>query len=251
MKYLMKLRYVGTDFCGSQIQPNVRTVQGVLNEAFTALFGVVCKVTSCSRTDSGVHANAASLTVELPDGTIPIPSEKLPLAVSRFLPDDVSVFDAIPVEDAFHVRHDVVKKEYIYRLHNGTIKDPFLKGRAWFFPKHLDEQAISRMQRACRDLIGEHDFSSFMAEGSPVHTTVRHVYDCDVEKTGDMLCFRISADGFLYNMVRIVVGTLVEIGLGRLDEDSIPKILASHDRTQAGMTAPPDGLYLNRVIYPD
>ncbi len=249
MKYLMKLRYLGTHFCGSQIQPNVRTVQGVLNEAFTGLFGVVCKVTSCSRTDSGVHANAATLTVELPDGTTPIPPEKLPLAVARLLPLDVAVFDAEIVPDTFHVRHDVVKKEYVYYLHNGCVQDPFLVDRAWFYPKKMLPNALSLMREAGNYLLGEHDFAAFMAEGSPVHTSVRHLYDCRVENEGDMWRFYVSADGFLYNMVRIIVGTLVDVGQGRLLPCDIPGILDFLDRTKAGMTAPADGLYLNRVFY--
>ncbi len=249
MKYLMKLSYVGTEFCGSQYQPNVRTVQGVLNDAFTALFGVVCKVTSCSRTDSGVHATAASLTVELPDKTTPIPAEKLPLAVARFLPRDVSVYDASIVEDSFHVRHDVVAKEYVYYLHNGKTQDPFLAGRAWFYPKALGEEAVAKMNKAAKHFLGTHDFATFMAEGSPVATTVRTLFALRVEKTGDKLTFVVQGDGFLYNMVRIIVGTLIEVGHGKILPEDIPDIIASCDRTRAGMTAPPEGLYLARVFY--
>lgn len=245
----MKLRYVGTDFCGYQIQPDVRTVQGVLNEAFATLFGTSCRVTSCSRTDSGVHANASALTVELPDGTTPIPPERLHLAVAPYLPADVSVFDAVLVPDSFHVRHDVVRKEYVYRLHNGCVQDPFLVNRAWFYPKHFASDALEKMQRAASYLVGQHDFASFMADGSPVATTVRTLYSFDVTRDGDMWEFRVSADGFLYNMVRIMVGTLVEVGMGRIRPDDLPAILAALDRTRAGMTAPPDGLYLNRVVY--
>ena len=249
MKYLMKLRYVGTAFCGSQIQPNVRTVQGVLNIAFEEVFGVKCKVTSCSRTDSGVHANAATLTVELPDGTTPIPCDKLPLAVTSHLPDDVSVFDVVLVDDDFHVRHDVQGKEYVYLVHNAALKDPFLQNRAWFYPRVIDESGIAAMQKATEALLGVHDFATFMAQGSPVATTVRHLQDFRVKKEGDMITFSVVADGFLYNMVRILVGTLIEVGVGRISPDEIPAILASCDRTRAGMTAPPEGLYLNRVFY--
>jgi tRNA pseudouridine38-40 synthase len=249
MKYLMKLRYVGTEFCGSQIQPNVRTVQGVLNIAFEGVFGVKCKVTSCSRTDSGVHANAATLTVELPDGTTPIPCDKLPLAVAHHLPDDVSIFDVSLVEDCFHVRHDVVGKEYVYLVHNAPIHDPFLNHRAWFYPRVIDEVGMANMQRAADALLGEHDFATFMAQGSPVATTVRHLQDFRVKREGDMILFSVTADGFLYNMVRILVGTLIEVGVGRISCEDIPAILASCDRTKAGMTAPPEGLYLNQVFY--
>lgn len=249
MKYLMKLSYIGTDFCGFQYQPNARTVQSALNEAFASLFGVACKVTSCSRTDSGVHAIASSLTVELPDGTTPIPAEKLPLAVARYMPSDVSVYDASIVPDTFHVRHDVVSKEYVYKLHNGKTQDPFLVGRAWFYPKHLGEEALARMREAAQYLIGTHDFATFMAEGSPVATSVRTLFSCTVDRQGEMLIFTVRGDGFLYNMVRIIVGTLVEVGHGRILPENMPAIIASCDRTRAGMTAPPEGLYLNRVLY--
>ncbi len=249
VKYLMKLRYVGTAFCGSQIQPNVRTVQGVLNDAFEALFGVRCRVTSCSRTDSGVHARAASLTVELPDGTTPIPAEKLPLAVAPHLPGDVAVFDAELRPDDFHVRHDVKEKEYVYLVHNGTVRDPHLEHRAWFYPTPIDETGLARMQAALPHLLGEHDFAAFMAQGSPVATTVRTLTYFGVVREGETLRFTVRGDGFLYNMVRILVGTLVEVAAGRIAPDEIPAVIASCDRRRAGMTAPPDGLYLNRVMY--
>ncbi len=249
MKYLMKLRYIGTDFCGSQIQPNVRTVQGMLNEAFERLFGVKCKVTACSRTDSGVHAHAAALTVELPDGTTPIPAEKLPLAVCPLLPNDVSVFDACIRDDVFHVRHDVKEKEYIYLVHNGQVRDPFLYRRAWFYPALIDEQGVERMREALPHLLGMHDFAAFMAQGSPVATTVRTLTYFDVAREGEILRFTVRGDGFLYNMVRILVGTLIEVAVGRIDPADIPAVIESHDRRRAGMTAPPDGLYLNQVIY--
>ncbi len=249
MKYLMKLRYVGTEFCGSQIQPNVRTVQGVLNTAFEALFGVRCMVTSCSRTDSGVHANAAALTVELPDGTTPIPCDRLPQAVSPHLPEDVSVFDVCTVEETFHVRHDVVGKEYVYLLHNSSVRDPFLRGRAWFYPKAIDDEGLSRMREAAANLLGTHDFASFMAQGSPVATTVRTLQDFRIERDGELLKFYVTADGFLYNMVRILVGTMVEVAAGRIAPEDMGQILEAKDRVGAGMTAPPEGLYLNRVFY--
>ncbi len=249
MKYLMKLRYVGTDFCGSQIQPNVRTVQGVLNDAFEGLFGVKCKVTSCSRTDSGVHATAASLTVELPDGSIPIPAEKLPLAVANRLPADVAVFDVSVRPDTFHVRHDVKEKEYVYLVHNATIRDPFHRNRVWFYPTLIDESGLARMKEALPYLLGKHDFAAFMAQGSPVATTVRTLTYLQVEREGELLRFTVRGDGFLYNMVRIIVGTFIEVGVGRIAPDTVKEILEGGVRKDAGMTAPPDGLYLNRVFY--
>ncbi len=249
MKYLMKLRYVGTDFCGSQIQPNVRTVQGALNVAFEKLFGVTCKVTSCSRTDSGVHACAASLTVELPGGTTPIPPEKLPLAVAPHLPADIAVFDAELRSDDFHVRHDVKEKEYVYIVHNGIVRDPFLYQRAWFYPAPISEEGIARMKAALPYFVGTHDFAAFMAQGSPVATTVRTLTFFDIERDGEQIRFIVRGDGFLYNMVRILVGTLIEIAAGRISPEEISQIIESGERARAGMTAPPEGLYLNAVFY--
>lgn len=249
MKYFMHLAYLGTDFCGSQIQPNVRTVQGVLNDAFAALFGMTCRVTSCSRTDSGVHAIAAALTVELPGGIIPIPPEKLALAVQCHLPPDVAIFDVALRPDIFHVRHDVVEKEYLYRICNRPVHDPFSVGRAWFFPRYLDGTAVERMNQAAGYLVGKHDFAAFQAQGSPVATTVRCMTHCEVNREGDEILVSVRADGFLYNMVRIIVGTLVDVGIGRKEPEELPAIIQSCDRTRAGMTAPPEGLYLHRVFY--
>lgn len=249
MKYFMHLAYLGTDFCGLQYQPDHRTVQGELNCAFEALFGVTCRVTACSRTDSGVHALAAALTVALPDGTIPIPKDKLALAVQPYLPRDISVFDVDTREDTFHVRYDVVEKEYVYRISNRAVHDPFLTDRAWFYPRTLSQDAIARMQEAAAHLVGEHDFSAFQAQGSKASTSVRRLTACTVTKQDDEIRVTVRADGFLYNMVRIIVGTLVEVGVGRIAPDAIPAILAGRDRAAAGMTAPPEGLYLARVFY--
>ncbi|MBQ4325252.1 MAG: tRNA pseudouridine(38-40) synthase TruA [Clostridia bacterium] len=249
MKYLMCLRYVGTNFCGSQIQPSVRTVQGVLNDAFEALFGVRCMVTSCSRTDSGVHANGATLTVALPDGTLPIPPERLPIAVMPHLPPDVGVYGATAVPDSFHVRHDAQGKEYVYLLYNSPVRNPFYENRAWFYPRPIDGEGLERMKEAAGHLLGTHDFAALMAQGSPVATTVRTLQGLRVLREGELIRFEVEADGFLYNMVRIIVGTLVEVAAGRISPEEIPDILASCDRTRAGMTAPPEGLYLNRVFY--
>ena len=249
MKYFMRLSYVGTGFSGFQFQPDARTVQGVLNEAFAAVFGQRALVTSCSRTDAGVHALASALTVALPGGVLPIPPERLALAVQTHLPPDVSVFDVEARSDDFHVRHDVTGKEYLYLIANTPLRDPFFQNRAWFYPKQLDENALTRMKRAAGYLIGEHDFAAFHAQGSLVATTVRRLTACEVMRNGDLVQVSVTADGFLYNMVRIIVGTLVEIGVGRIEPEEIPAILSSRDRSRAGMTAPPEGLYLRRVFY--
>ena len=247
MKYFAKVRYLGTNFHGFQVQPSERTVQGVLCEALEAAFGMPCKVTGCSRTDAGVHANEFCLTVENEGGTIP--PEKLPVAVSRFLPEDLSLFYAERCDDSFHPRYDVKSKEYLYRIMNTRIYDPFHYGRVWFFPRKIDDKALSRMNEAAEYFLGKNDFSAFMSEGSDTEDTVREIYSLSVCREGDFIDVRIRADGFLYNMVRIIVGTLIDVAFARYEPSDIKDIIASRDRSRAGRTAPPEGLYLNRVFY--
>nr|MBE6545572.1 tRNA pseudouridine(38-40) synthase TruA [Oscillospiraceae bacterium] len=247
MKYFAKIKYLGTAFHGFQVQPGLRTVQGELNDALNQAFGRPCRVTGCSRTDAGVHANEFCLTVECDGGTIP--AEKLPIAVSRFLPEDLSLFYAEECGESFHPRYDVKEKEYLYRIMNTRIYDPFEYGRVWFLGRPITDEGLCRMNEAARHFIGRYDFSAFMSEGSDVEDTVRSVTSLSVVRNDDIVEVRISADGFLYNMVRIIVGTLTEVAFGRISPDDIPDIIASRDRSRAGMTAPAEGLYLNSVKY--
>ena len=247
MKYFAKIKYLGTAFHGFQVQPGLRTVQGELNAALNQAFGLPCKVTGCSRTDAGVHANEFCLTVECDGGTIP--ADKLPIAVARFLPEDLSLFYAEECDSDFHPRYDVKEKEYLYRIMNSRIYDPFEYGRVWFVARPITDEGLVKMNSAAEHFIGRYDFSTFMSEGSDVEDTVRNVTALSVVRNGDFIEVRISADGFLYNMVRIIVGTLTEVAFGRFSPDEIPDIIASKDRSRAGMTAPAEGLYLNRVMY--
>ncbi len=247
MKYFAKIKYLGTAFHGFQVQPGLRTVQGELNAALNQAFGLPCKVTGCSRTDARVHANEFCLTVECDGGTIP--AEKLSIAVSRFLPEDLCLFYAEECDSGFHPRYDVKEKEYLYRIINRPIYDPFEFGRAWFLSRPITDEGLNLMREAAAHFVGKYDFSTFMSEGSDVEDTVRNVTALSVDRIGDLIEIRISADGFLYNMVRIIVGTLTEVAFGRISPDKIPEIIASHDRSRAGMTAPADGLFLNKVIY--
>lgn len=247
MKYFAKIKYLGTNFHGFQVQPGLRTVQGELNNALNQAFCLPCKVTGCSRTDAGVHANEFCLTVECEGGTIP--ADKLPIAVSRFLPNDLSLYYAVECDDDFHPRYDVKEKEYLYRIMNSRIYDPFEFGKVWFLARPITDEGLSLMRDAAKHLIGKKDFSSFMAEGSDVEDTVRNVTDLSIIRTGEFVEMRISADGFLYNMVRIIVGTLCEVAFGRFKPDEMLDIIASCDRSRAGMTAPAEGLFLNKVKY--
>lgn len=247
MKYFAKIKYLGTNFHGFQVQPEKRTVQGELCTALALATGYPCKVTGCSRTDAGVHANEFCITVDCEGATVP--PEKLPVAVARFMPTDLSLYYAEEAAEEFHPRYDVVSKEYLYKIKNERVYDPFFFGRAWFLPKPIDDAHIEKMQSAANFLVGKHDFSAFMSPGSDVTDTVRNVFYLTVEKSGTDIEIRICADGFLYNMVRIIVGTLIEVAYDRLSPEGMREVLEFCDRRNAGMTAPPDGLYLNKVTY--
>lgn len=247
MKYFAKIKYLGTNFSGFQVQPTARTVQGELCRALAEALGVPVKVTGCSRTDAGVHANEFCITALAEGATVP--PEKLPVAVSRFLPDDLCLFYAKECESEFHPRYDALCKEYLYRIINESVFDPFDFGRAWFLPRKITDEGFENMRLAAERFIGKHDFSAFMSEGSDVTDTVREVKSVSLRRSGTHIEFRIVADGFLYNMVRIIVGTLVEVAYGRMTPDSVEAALNSKNRKNAGVTAPPEGLYLNRVFY--
>ena len=252
MKLFIKVRYLGTNYCGYQVQPNAPSIQHELNRAARILFGYDCDIVGCSRTDSGVHANEFCATVAqkgTDDLITTLPPERVPLAFSAHLPPDISVFDAKWVASDFHPRYDVVEKEYIYRIYNSPVRDPFWEGRAYHLPRVLDDAALKKMNCAAAHLVGKQDFAAYMAQGSVVATTVRTVTAASIVREGDIVIFRVSADGFLYNMVRILTGTLIDVGLGKIDPDEIPEITASRDRSRAGMTVPACGLYLNRVLY--
>ena len=252
MKILIKIRYIGTNYCGYQVQPNAVSIQQKLNEATAAVFGYDCDIVGCSRTDSGVHAKEFCATVAK-KGTeelqTNIPIERIPLAISAHLPEDIAVFDATWVSDSFHARYDVKEKEYLYRIYNSPVRDPFEEGRACRHPARIHAEGLLNMQRAAEKFCGTHDFAAYMAQGSKVASTVRTVTRATVEREGDLILFRVAADGFLYNMVRILAGTLVEVGEGKISVEEIDDITASCDRSRAGLTMPACGLYLNRVVY--
>ncbi len=252
MKLFLDIGFLGSRYCGYQVQPNKPTVQGELNCAAKQLFGYDCDIVGCSRTDSGVHANHFCLTVAKKGerGIITsIPEEKLASAFDVRLPNDISVNSARFAEDSFHARYDVKSKEYIYLILNSKSRSPFLCDRAWHYPRYIDDAALEQMNIAAAYFVGTHDFSSYMAANSGVLDTVRTVYDASVTRIGDTLEFRVSADGFLYNMVRILTGTLIAVAEGKIAATDILQITALRDRARAGLTAPPHGLYLNKIIY--
>ena len=256
MKVLIKVRYDGSAFCGSQVQPGLPTVQGTLTVACGEVFGFDCDVTGCSRTDSGVHALSYCATVSpTQTGTYrndwcPVPVGKIPRALNSKLSPSVAVIGACYVDDSFHPRYDVVSKEYRYLINDSAVRDPLLIGRAWQTGRPITDVGLDMMRSACAYFIGKHDFRAFMASGSAISDTVRDVGSLSARRREDGLIeILISADGFLYNMVRIIAGTLVSVGYGRIKPADIPGIIASGDRAAAGQTAPAEGLYLSDVKY--
>lgn len=252
MKILLKIAYLGTAYCGYQVQPTGVTVQQKLNEAARALFGFDCDIVGCSRTDSGVHARAFSATVaKKGTGTLEttVPAARIPRAMNMYLPPDIAVLAATSVADDFHARYDVLSKEYEYLIYNSAERDPFLVDRAWHVPKHLDDAAVALMNEAAGVFVGTHDFTA-LRDGDPDEKDpVRHVFSASVERRGDLISFRVRADGFLYHMVRVMMGTLLEVGKGRITRDELAAHIAAKERNLLGGTAPACGLYLDRVLY--
>ena len=238
------MRFVGTRYHGFQVQRNALSVCEVLQNALEQLYGTRPPVKGCSRTDAGVHALGYCVSYFQPK---PIEPRRLPLAVNRFLPEDIRVTQACAVPGDFHARYSAESKEYIYRIHNSSIADPFQNGLCWRVPTRLDDAA---MARAAGALVGTHDFAAFCSVGSDVADTVRTVHFARVRRTGEDITFHVCANGYLYNMVRIMVGTLIEAGAGRMPPQRMREIIEGKDRSAAGDTAPPQGLFLYRVNYP-
>ncbi|MBR5011208.1 MAG: tRNA pseudouridine(38-40) synthase TruA [Clostridia bacterium] len=247
MKYLFKLSYLGSAYCGWQVQKSAPTVQGVLQNACAQVFKKPYLLTGCSRTDSKVHAREYYAMYETEESAPSLSPESVLYAVNAYLPSDISLLDVSIIEDgSFHPRYSVKSKEYEYVISNSKIKDPFLSDRAYHYPRNLN---CDLMNVGAQKLVGKHDFAAFMASGSDVTDTVRTIYSFSVTREADLVKIRVCADGFLYNMVRILSGTLVEISEGKIDPRKIDEIIESKDRAKAGRTLPPQGLYLNRVYY--
>lgn len=244
MKILLTLSYLGTNYHGWQVQRNAMTVQQTVQDAIQRITGTRSDLTGCSRTDAGVHALRYCCAF-VPGKEIP--PETLQKALNAVLPTDIAVRKVTIVPDDFHPRYSALGKAYIYRIYNGSDRDPFEEGRVLFRRYPLD---LDRMRAAAVHFLGEHDFAAFMSAGSSVVDTIRTVTSLTITKENERITVRVAADGFLYNMVRIIVGTLLAVGSGDLSPEDIPRILLSRDREQAGPTAPPEGLYLEQVFYP-
>ena len=239
----LRLSYDGSAYHGWQVQKNEISVAETLETALTKICGHPVKTVGCGRTDAGVHALRYCANFRT-DCRIPI--DRFPLAVNSRLPGDISVSDAVEAPEDFNAIGSCLKKEYIYRILNSAVPDPFLQKRACFYPQRLD---LSLMQQAARAFEGTHDFKAVRSLGTETKTTVRTVYWCRAEKEGDLITISICADGFLYNMCRAMVGTMVYASYGKLTPEEIPALLEKGDRRLTGPTMPPQGLYLNRVWY--
>ena len=239
----LQLMYVGTAYHGWQIQKNAVSVEETLEKALSRIVEHPVKCTGAGRTDAGVHARTYIANFRT---TSTIPCDRLPLAVNTRLPDDIVVTRAVEVSDGFNAIGSCRKKEYTYRIYNTRIRNAFFVDRAWFYPKKLDEQV---MQRAADCFVGTHDFAAVKSVGTDVKTTVRTVYYFDIERQGDIIDCRVCANGFLYNMVRAMVGTVIYAAEGKFPPEAVSDILAGKCRTDAGPTAPPGGLYMTKLWY--
>lgn len=239
----LTVAYDGTNYCGWQIQPNGITVEEVLNRELSALTKAKVTVIGASRTDSGVHAKG---NVAVFDTESPIPPERISYAVNQRLPDDIVVVNSEEVSKEWHPRYQNSVKTYEYHILNAKMPDPTKRYTTYFVSYPLDQK---QMQKAADYLVGEHDFASFCNIHTDVEDTVRTIYELTVEKNGEDMTIRVQGNGFLYNMVRIIAGTLLQVGRGFYTPEDVRQILEAKKRKSAGATAPPQGLMLMQIEY--
>ena len=241
---LLTLSYCGKNLHGWQIQDNALTVQEVFQNALYQIIHERPDIKGCSRTDSGVHANMYCVSMKIEH---PITEDHLMMAMNRYLPDDVAVTDVRMVPDDFHARYSCKGKEYVYKLWNSRVRNPFMQDLVLHYRYEMDIEAMDREAQA---FVGAHDFTSFCTldkrEKGDFTRTVKYF---NIEREGDLVTFTVAADGFLYNMVRIMVGTLLAMNNGRIPFGTLPQIIEGENRKLAGPTAPSCGLYLNKVFY--
>lgn len=239
----LTVAYDGTNYCGWQIQPNGITIESELNKHLSELLGEEIRVIGASRTDAGVHARG---NVAVFDTSARMPAERISYAMNTRLPDDIRIQESCEVASDFHPRFCDTEKAYEYKICNRRFPDPCSRLYSLFYYWDLD---VERMQRAADYLVGTHDFTSFCTNKPEVTDRVRTIYSLDVMRDGDMVTIRVRGNGFLYNMVRIIVGTLLRVGSKMMEPEEIPKILEARDRSRAGDTARPQGLTLVEIKY--
>lgn len=235
--------YDGTRYCGWQVQPNGITIEEVLNKKLSELLGEVITVTGASRTDSGVHSLG---NVAVFDTKTRMPADKISFALNQRLPEDIVIQGSCEVAPDWHPRYQNSQKTYEYRILNRTFRMPTRRLDTYFYHYPLD---VKKMQQAADYLVGEHDFKSFCSIHSQAETTVRTIYGCQVQRQEDVITIRVTGSGFLYNMVRIIAGTLIQVGGGETAPEQMPGILAARNRSAAGPTAPAHGLTMIGIEY--
>lgn len=243
MNYKLNISYDGTAYHGWQKQNNATAVCDVLEQAAQKIFKHPVDITGCSRTDAGVHALDYVCNFK---SNLYIPLDRLPLALNTKLPGDIRVTHAEEADEDFNSRYSAHSKTYIYKTCCSNILNPFYRNYAYHFPYNVD---VKKMEEAAKHFVGTHDFAGFMTQGSSQKTTVRTVNFLNVTGSGDIVEFEINANAYLYNMVRIISGTLLYVGIGKIKPCDIPDIIKSTDRTRAGITAEPQGLYLKEILY--
>lgn len=243
MNIKLTLQYDGTAYHGWQIQKNSITIQETLTQAIEKVTGERVTLIGCGRTDTGVHADKYVCNFRTEAN---IPPEKYPYALNSHLPDDIVCFDAKKAAEDFHANKSAVSKRYVYRILNREFPDAVMNRYAWHYKYPLD---LTKMKEAAEAFIGVHDFIGFAASGFSVKTTVREIYSLDVSQEDDIITIDVHGNGFLYNMVRIIAGTLVFAGNGKINPADMADIIESKDRGRAGITAPPEGLCLKEVYY--
>lgn len=243
MRVKLVVAYEGTNYCGWQIQPNGITIEQVLNETLSSLLGEEITVTGASRTDAGVHSLG---NVAVFETHTKMPAEKISFALNQRLPEDIVVQESCQVPEDFHPRFSKSRKTYEYRILNCRFRQPLERRTSYFYHYPLN---VSAMQKAAAYLVGEHDFTSFASVHAQTNTYVRMIYALDVVREGDMIRIRVQGNGFLYNMVRIIAGTLIQVGAGIKKPEDMESILAGKDRELAGPTAPAHGLTMIGLEY--
>jgi len=243
--WALKISYRGTNYHGWQRQKQVVTVQETLENALFAVSGQQITTVGCGRTDAGVHARMYCVSFR---AKINIPAEKLPLALNAHLPEDIVVQAAMIAADDFNAILSCVKKEYSYQILNARVRDPFLSPFSYFYPQKFD---LEKVQQAAHHFVGTHDFAAMRSVGTVTKTSVRTVHYFELSQEGTLITMRVCADGFLYNMARAMVGTLLYVAQGKIQPDEIPELLREADRTKAGPTAVAEGLAMTKLWYPD
>lgn len=237
------IEYDGTGYHGWQSQTNAVTVQDIIEKAIIKLTGEECGLIGSGRTDAGVHAIGQAANFSTNSN---IPPSKFSYALNNILPDDIVIKSSGEVSPDFHARYSAKGKKYRYIIYNSGQRSALLRNRAYFVPCPLN---FDSMESAAACFMGTHDFAAFRASDNSVKSSIRTISGIRIDKRDDTITFEIAGNGFLYNMVRIIAGTLVEVGMGRIPADAIPSIIESLDRRKAGRTAPPQGLYLLEVYY--